>query len=326
MSGWSFVMNLKDPPGRKSISHAASGSPAGSHQQATCSGFVQASKISARGASKLRVSFIVCDRRSMTSPVFRVAVCADGISFLLLLFHRGKVRVEIVQTALPLLAEGLDPVGNVLHRKRGKSARTSLCIAPTLDEARMLEHLEVLRDGRLTEFKRLHQLRNGGFTLRQPGEDRSPGWIAEGLEGCIERICVILGCHETYVDIWQYNSQERDQKSRTRDVLENFQRLARVVEVGDRQVCIGFGSARRCGGRAAARFILERERRHAKIGESVAALSSMLASSAAHGFHQQFSEGLQVRLVVLVGEKTIKFAEVINRDYDFVRGALEQVR
>src|SRR6202040_3352643 len=143
MSGWSFVTNLKDPPGRKSISQAASGSPAGSHQQATCSGFVQVSKISARGASKLRVSFIVCDRRSMTSPVCWVAVCADGISFLLLLFHRGKVRVEIVQAALPLPAEGLNPVGDVLHRKGCKSARTSLRVAPTLDEARILNHLGI---------------------------------------------------------------------------------------------------------------------------------------------------------------------------------------
>src|ERR1700733_1715716 len=109
MSGWSFVMNLKDPPGRKSISHAASGSPAGSHQQATCSGLVQASKISARGASKLRVSFIVWDWRSMTSPVFCVAACANGISFLLFLFHRGEVGVEIVKPALPLLTEGLNP-------------------------------------------------------------------------------------------------------------------------------------------------------------------------------------------------------------------------
>src|SRR5882757_3268269 len=101
MSGWSFVTNLKDPQGRKSISQAASGSPAGSHQQATCSGFVQASKISARGASKLRVSFIVWDWRSMTSPVFWVVLSTKAISSLLLLFHRGEVGVEIVQAALP---------------------------------------------------------------------------------------------------------------------------------------------------------------------------------------------------------------------------------
>jgi hypothetical protein len=61
MSGRPFVTNLKDPPGRRSISQAVNGSPAGSHQQATCSGFVQASKISVRDASKSRVSFIVYD-------------------------------------------------------------------------------------------------------------------------------------------------------------------------------------------------------------------------------------------------------------------------
>src|SRR5271168_4085850 len=144
MSGRCFVTNLNDPPGRKSISQAMSGSPAGSHQQATCSGFVQASKISARGASNSRVSFIVCDRRSMTRPVFCMVGTGDGISFLLLLFHRGKVGVQIVQPALPLLTERVDPVGNVFHCERGKSARASLRVAPALDEARMLEHLEML--------------------------------------------------------------------------------------------------------------------------------------------------------------------------------------
>src|ERR1700722_20333927 len=124
------------------------------------------STISVGGASKSRVSLIVCDARSMTRSVFCVVVCVKGISFLLLLFHRGKVRVEIVQAALPLLAEGLNPVGDVLHRKRCKSAGTSLRVAPTLDEARILKHLEMLRDRRLAELKRLHQLRNGCFALR----------------------------------------------------------------------------------------------------------------------------------------------------------------
>src|SRR3984957_6285235 len=103
------------------------------------------SKIAVRGGLKSRVSLIVCDARSMTRSVFCVVVCVKGISFLLLLLHRGKVRVEIVQPALPLLAEGLDPVGDVLHRKRRKSARTSLCIAPTSDDARKLESPDAAR-------------------------------------------------------------------------------------------------------------------------------------------------------------------------------------
>src|SRR5215813_2567779 len=45
----------KAPPGRRSISQTASGTPLGSHQCATCSALVQASKTRARGASKSRV-------------------------------------------------------------------------------------------------------------------------------------------------------------------------------------------------------------------------------------------------------------------------------
>src|ERR1700677_1098728 len=183
MSGWPVVTNLKEPPGRKSISQVARGPPAASHQQATCSGFVQASKMSSRGASNSRVSLMVCDSRSMTMPVFCVAACVNGISLLLLSFHRGQVSVEIVQAALPLLTEGLDPLGDVLHRKRRKSARTPLRVATAFDEARMLEHLEMLGDRRLTELKRLHQLRNGRFALRQTGQDGAACRIAERLEG-----------------------------------------------------------------------------------------------------------------------------------------------
>src|ERR1700732_4638733 len=45
----------KAPFGRRSISQTASGTPLGSHQYATCSLLVQASKTTARGASKIRV-------------------------------------------------------------------------------------------------------------------------------------------------------------------------------------------------------------------------------------------------------------------------------
>jgi len=64
-----LVTNLKAPPGRKSISQNFNGSPAASHQQVTCSGCVQASKISDRGAAKTRISLIVWVRRSISMSV-----------------------------------------------------------------------------------------------------------------------------------------------------------------------------------------------------------------------------------------------------------------
>src|SRR5215469_8351333 len=56
-SGARFTQR-KAPPGRRSISQTASGTPLGSHQCATCSALVQASNTRPRGALKSRVTTI----------------------------------------------------------------------------------------------------------------------------------------------------------------------------------------------------------------------------------------------------------------------------
>src|ERR1700691_883102 len=103
VSGWLLLTNLKAPPGRRSISQIASGSPAASHQQVTCSGFVQASKISEGGASNSRASLIVLEARSIPRLDPGAFCNADGMSFLPL-FHPGEVGFKVVQSAFPLCA------------------------------------------------------------------------------------------------------------------------------------------------------------------------------------------------------------------------------
>src|ERR1700730_249296 len=83
--------------------------------------------------------------------------CGRHITFLLL-FRLSEVGVEIVQSLLPLLTEGLDPFGDLLQRKWSEPARTPLRVASAFNEPGVLEHLEMLRNRRLAELKRFHQL------------------------------------------------------------------------------------------------------------------------------------------------------------------------
>jgi hypothetical protein len=65
---------------------------------------------------------------------------------LLPLAHCRKVAFEIVEPTLPLPAKRLYPVGNILQRDRHQLARSPLRVTPAFDEARVLQHLEMLRD------------------------------------------------------------------------------------------------------------------------------------------------------------------------------------
>src|ERR1700682_6089078 len=82
----------KAPFGRGSISQTASGTPLGSHQCATCSALVQASKTMLRGASKMRVITISRSDGVVTLnvPVFLMGDLFSSLrasTFVLLLLH-----------------------------------------------------------------------------------------------------------------------------------------------------------------------------------------------------------------------------------------------
>src|SRR5215472_5594173 len=139
----------KAPLGRRSISQTASGTPLGSHQRATCSALVQASKTRARGASKSRVTTIW---RSpgvvmVTVPIlFTVAVSLSPLAStcFLLLLHFLQVPIQARKFLFPEPAKGLNPVRNIPEWDCHECARAPLCVALAHNEARSFEDREVL--------------------------------------------------------------------------------------------------------------------------------------------------------------------------------------
>src|SRR5260370_27553026 len=119
--------------GRKSISQTASGTPLGSHQCATCSALVQASKTTVRGALKVRVITI---SRSVgvvifTAPMFftgdlSLSLCSS--TCFLLLLHLFQVVVQAGKFLLPEAAKGLKPLSDILEWDAHERARTPLCL------------------------------------------------------------------------------------------------------------------------------------------------------------------------------------------------------
>src|SRR5260370_37460718 len=145
----------KAPFGRRSISQTASGTPLGSHQCATCSALVQASKTTVRGASKMRVITI---SRSVGVVIFTVPMFFTGDLSLalrastcfLLLLHLFQVVVQAGKFLLPEVAKGFKPLSDILERDGHERARTPLCTARAHNDALSFEYIEVLRDRRLT--------------------------------------------------------------------------------------------------------------------------------------------------------------------------------
>src|ERR1700730_2867184 len=96
----------KAPFGRRSISQMASGTPLGSHQCATCSAFVQASKTTVRGASKVRVMTISRSDGIVTLalphlPIVGFCLSSRAPTAFLLLLQLAQVVVQTGELLLP---------------------------------------------------------------------------------------------------------------------------------------------------------------------------------------------------------------------------------
>jgi hypothetical protein len=61
-----------------------------------------------------------------------------------------------------------------------------LRLAPALNQAGALQHLQMLGDRRHAHLEGLGQLGYGAFTGGEPGENRTPRWICEGGESRVE--------------------------------------------------------------------------------------------------------------------------------------------
>src|SRR5882724_8057615 len=113
------------PFGRRSISQTASGTPLGSHQCATCSALVQASKTILRDASKMRV--ITISRSvgvvTLNVPVFFMGDLFSSLrasTFFLLLLHLFQVVVQAGKFSFPETAKRLNEVSDILERNRNE--------------------------------------------------------------------------------------------------------------------------------------------------------------------------------------------------------------
>src|SRR3989442_3347469 len=80
----------------------------------------------------------------------------------------------MLEAALPEFAIALEPPGRFRERFGLEPARPPLGVAALRDQARTLQHLEVLRDCGLADHERLGQLRHRCPARGEPGEDRTP--------------------------------------------------------------------------------------------------------------------------------------------------------
>src|ERR1051325_3129159 len=168
------------PPGRTSISNVVMVKPFGPHHSPRYSRFVNASKTSARGASKTRVATIA-------RPSAAAFGCwSAGMFLLLLLLQCAQESFEAVETLLPEFAVVLDPLSDVLERRGLETARPPLRLASTGDESRALEHFQMLRDRRETHLERPRQFENRCFARGKPRQDGPTRRIGERGERGVE--------------------------------------------------------------------------------------------------------------------------------------------
>src|SRR6185436_7851897 len=128
------------------------------HQRRTYSAFVIASNTRRRGASNTRVIKISVSDGSVTSS-FPLPRFSDMT--VLLFLELFEQVVEFQEARFPHLAVALEPVGRLAKRRHDEPARAPLCVATPRDEPCPLQHLDVLRDGRLAHGEWLGELQHG---------------------------------------------------------------------------------------------------------------------------------------------------------------------
>src|SRR5687768_533021 len=141
-----------------------------------CLQLVWASKTSLRGASKTRVT-----TTSVSDGVVKVVTClfVAGILPPFLSVELCEIEVESLVALIPELAEIAGPLGNFLERRRLEPAGAPLRITTTGDEARPLEHPQVLRNCRTAHGERLGEFLHRSLPRCQLGQDGATGGVGE---------------------------------------------------------------------------------------------------------------------------------------------------
>src|SRR4051794_39122491 len=174
-SGWSaptIIVALQAPPGRTSIDRESSGTLTSlpPHHAAKDSGVIHASNTASGGAAKVRVTV------EPTGSVMGVALL--GLCLLLC-----QVLVECIEAAIPEMPVAIDPVRCRSECDGVQSRGTPLGIAPAGDQARLLQHLQVLRDRGQRHVERRGDVVHRRLASREPREDRPSRRISKRREG-----------------------------------------------------------------------------------------------------------------------------------------------
>src|SRR5262245_40838521 len=132
------------------------------NQSANAAASVHSRHTRPRGAAKTRVSLRPASPKVSGSSIAHPLLC------------RPQALVEALEARLPEGAVALEPVRGVAERRAGEASGPQLCRPTSCDEARALEHLEVLRDRLHADGERRGELGDGGVALAQPREDCPP--------------------------------------------------------------------------------------------------------------------------------------------------------
>jgi len=80
----------------------------------------------------------------------------------------------------------LDPFGGALHGLGHQAAAINSPISPPRDKLCPLEHPQVLGHAGERYFVGRGQITDGGFALRQPGQDAAPGGVGKRRKRGVE--------------------------------------------------------------------------------------------------------------------------------------------
>src|SRR5258708_29644903 len=120
-----------------------------------------------------------------------LSIALSSLSLLLLVVVLGEELAETVEAALPLGTPLCDPVLGPAHRRRPHPARPHPPDLLGVDEAALLQHLEMLHDGRQRDRQRRCQLADRGRAAAELLDDLPARPIAERVEHPVDRVALV---------------------------------------------------------------------------------------------------------------------------------------
>jgi hypothetical protein len=115
----------------------------------------------------------------VTVNVLLFAALLTTMTLLLLRFHLLQVLVEPIEALLPQIPVARRPVGHFLERRRLDAAGPPLGFPPARDQARALEHAQMLGYRGQAHVKGLGQFGNRAFAEGKSGENGAPRRVGE---------------------------------------------------------------------------------------------------------------------------------------------------